>query len=146
MKDIRYIIADNMRLYQKQNNLRRLELIESGFLGWLYKTERGWEKNNVIRKLYKAFGCAPCTVIVLFIWLRRYDVGSRTDTLCFKGKEWESKGVFVTYVTRDGWRNGEAVVSTIKRLWRRIVFYVHNYISDQKKGKITCYIGFLTCN
>jgi hypothetical protein len=33
MKDIRYIIADNMRLYQKQNNLRRLELIESGFLG-----------------------------------------------------------------------------------------------------------------
>lgn len=33
MKDIKYIIADNVRLYRKQRNLTQLELAESGSLG-----------------------------------------------------------------------------------------------------------------
>ena len=43
MKDIRYIIADNVRLYQKQKNLTQLELAERADLSvdFIKRVERG---------------------------------------------------------------------------------------------------------
>lgn len=53
MKDIRYIIADNVRLYRKKENLTQAELAERAELSLDTIKRIEGEKNNVIRELLR---------------------------------------------------------------------------------------------
>ncbi len=69
MKDIKYIIADNVKLYRKKQNLPQFELAEKAELSAdsIKRIEHGGGQNNAVGKLHENCRCIGCPSFISLI-------------------------------------------------------------------------------
>lgn len=68
MKDIKYIIADNVKLYRKKQNLTQFELAEKAELSAdSIKRIEHEGQNNVVGKLHENCRCIGCPPFISLI-------------------------------------------------------------------------------
>ena len=68
MKDMKYIIADNVKLYRKKQNLNQFELAEKAELSAdsIKRIEHGGQ-NNAVGKLHENCRCIGCPSFISLI-------------------------------------------------------------------------------
>ena len=95
MKDIRYIIADNVRLYRRKLNTGRTCGTGRSVTG-LYKTDWEWKKTMSLENFIRLLD-ALRVLLSLFLYDQVDKIPGVERIYCIlRGRSEETKGIFVT--------------------------------------------------